>query len=299
MRAVITGGAGFVGGYLAAHLKDHGDEPIILDRIHGLDIRDANDVLQHFEQSRPEVVYHLAAFTHVGDSWNAATEVLRVNVEGTLNVLDACRALGVQRALIVGSSEEYGKVNADEVPLKETTPLRPTTPYGASKAAAGLFAQQAWHGHKFEAVRARPFNHTGAGQPPSFVAPALAHRLVAAQRENRDFIPVGNLTPIRELLDVRDVVRAYRLLMHHGEPGEVYNIATGCGHRIGDLANTMVSFADRAVELRPDAEFIRPVEVERLVGDPTKIKQRTGWEPEFSLAETLRTVYDYALAQTS
>ena len=299
MRAVITGGAGFVGGYLATHLEAHGDEPIILDRVQGLDIRDADDVLRHFEQSRPEVVYHLAAFTHVGDSWNAATEVLRVNVEGTLNVLDACRALGVRRALVVGSSEEYGRVNADEVPLRETTPLRPATPYGASKAAAGLLAQQAWYGHGFEAVRARPFNHTGAGQPPSFVAPALAQRLVDAQRHNRDYIPVGNLSPIRELLDVRDVVRAYRLLMLHGEPGEVYNIATGQGHRIGDLATTMASFADRPVELRPDPEFSRPVEVERLVGDPAKIHDRTGWNPEFSLAETLRTVYDHALAQTS
>ncbi len=299
MRAVITGGAGFVGGYLAAHLEASGDVPIILDRIQGLDIRDADDVLRHFEQSRPEVVYHLAAFTHVGDSWNAATEVLRVNVEGTLNVLDACRALGVRRALIVGSSEEYGKINAQDVPLKETTPLRPTTPYGASKAAAGLLAQQAWYGHRFEAVRARPFNHTGAGQPPSFIAPALAHRIVAAQRAGRDFIPVGNLTPIRELLDVRDVVRAYRLLMEHGEPGEVYNIATGEGHRIGDLANTMMSFADRPMELRPDPEFIRPVEVERLVGDPTNIERRTGWKPEFSLSETLRAVYDHELTQTS
>jgi GDP-4-dehydro-6-deoxy-D-mannose reductase len=298
MRAIITGGAGFVGGYLAAHLQAHGDEPIVLDRVHGLDIRDANDVLQHFEHARPDVVYHLAAFTHVGDSWNAATEVLRVNVEGTLNVLDACRALGVQRALIVGSSEEYGKINADEVPIKETTPLRPTTPYGASKAAAGLLAQQAWYGHGFAAVRARPFNHTGAGQPPSFVAPALADRLVRAEREDRDFIPVGNLSPIRELLDVRDVVRAYRLLMEHGEPGEVYNIATGHGHRIGDLANTMVSFASRPIELRPDPEFTRAVEVERLVGDPTRIEQRTGWTPSFSLEETMRSVYDHAAAQS-
>ena len=218
MRAIITGGAGFVGQHLAAHLRAHGDEPIILDRVQGLDIRDRDDVLEKFEEANADVVYHLAAFTHVGDSWSAPVDVVRINVEGTLNVLDAARVTGVHRVLVIGSSEEYGKVSAADMPLRETAPLRPTTPYGASKAAAGLLAQQAWYGHGLETVRVRPFNHTGAGQPPSFVAPGMAQRIVRAMANGDNHISVGNLTPIRELLDVRDVVRAYRLLVEHGEP---------------------------------------------------------------------------------
>ncbi len=295
MRAIITGGAGFVGGHLADHLEAHGDEVISLDRVNGLDIRDAEDVRHQFEAARADVLYHLAAFTHVGNSWNAATEVLRINVEGTMNVLDACRATHVKRVVVIGSSEEYGRVGAHEVPITETTPLRPATPYGASKAAAGLLAQQAWYGHGLETVRVRPFNHTGAGQSPDFVAPALAQRIIRAQRDDTGYIAVGNLDPIRELLDVRDVVRAYRLLMERGEPGEVYNVATGKGHRIGALAETMVSFADRPLELRPDPTLVRPVEVERLVGDASKLAERTGWSPEYSLTETLRTVFNHAL----
>lgn len=295
MRAIITGGKGFVGRHLGELLESMGHTALPIDRVDGLDIQDAPAVLDQFESLRPDVVFHLAAFTHVGDSWNAATEVLRINVEGTMNVLDASRALNVQRVVVIGSSEEYGKIQAHEVPIHEATPLRPTTPYGASKAAAGLLAQQAWYGHGLETVRVRPFNHTGAGQSPSFVAPALAQRVVRAQREAQDSIVVGNLDPIRELLDVRDVVRAYVLLMEHGEPGEVYNVATGTGHSIRALAETMTGFADRELSLETDPALVRPVEVARLVGDPTKIETRTGWKPQYSLHETLRCVYDDAV----
>ena len=294
MRAIITGGAGFVGTHLAAHLEAHGDTPIILDRVQGLDIRDRDDVLAKFEAANADAVYHLAAFTHVGDSWTAPVDVIRINVEGTLNVLDAARMTGVQRVLVIGSSEEYGKVSAADMPLSESTPLRPTTPYGASKAAAGLLAQQAWYGHGLETVRVRPFNHTGAGQPPAFVAPAMAQRIVAAQRNDIDHIMVGNLSPIRELLDVRDVVRAYRLLLERGEPGEVYNVSTGTGHSIETIARTLVSFADRDLELRVDPELVRPVDLPKLVGDASKIAAHCGWVPEYAITETLRAVYEYA-----
>ena len=295
MRAIITGGAGFVGTHLAAHLESLGDTPIILDRVQGLDIRERDDVLAKFEAARADVVYHLAAFTHVGDSWTAPVDVVRINVEGTLNVLDASRLTGVQRVLVIGSSEEYGKVSPQDMPLREETPLRPTTPYGASKAAAGLLAQQAWYGHGLETVRVRPFNHTGAGQPPAFVAPAMAQRIVAAQRQQQHHIMVGNLTPVRELLDVRDVVRAYRLLIERGEPGEVYNVATGTGHSIETIAKTLVSFADRDLDLREDPTLLRPVDLPMLVGDAAKIVQQCGWTPRYHISETLREVFDYAL----
>ncbi len=297
MRAVITGGNGFVGRHLAAHLRACGDTVTILDRDEHLDVRDRASTHELIAAATPEVVYHLAAFTHVGDSWADPSEVVRVNVEGTMNVLDASRAAGASRVLVVGSAEEYGKVSPDEVPLSESTPLRPTTPYGASKAAAGLFAVQAWLAHGLETVRVRPFNHTGPGQAPIFLAPALAQRILDAIAAGHDAIPIGNLEPVRELLDVRDVVRAYRLLMERGVPGEAYNVATGHGHSVREIAETLLALAERPLRLEVDPALVRPVEVARLVGDPSKLERATGWQPEHALTSTLRAVFDDAQAR--
>lgn len=296
MRAVVTGGSGFVGGWLVSHLRDCGDDVVSLDRSNGdpLDVTDRDAVAARIGRHHPEVVYHLAAFTHVGDSWNAPVEVLRVNVEGTLNVLDACAAAGVRRVLVVGSAEEYGRVDDADLPLREDAPLRPSTPYGASKVAAGYLALQSFLGAGLETVRARPFNHTGPGQPPRFVVPALARRIAEAERDGHDEITVGSLDPVREMLDVRDVVRAYRMLVEHGEAGEVYNVCTGRGVSIGEVAERLVALSTRALRLVVDPELVRPVEVPRLVGDPTRITSATGWRPVHDVDSTLAAVLDAA-----
>lgn len=296
MRAVVTGGSGFAGGWLVSHLRDCGDDVVSLDRSNGdpLDVTDRDAVAARIGRHHPEVVYHLAAFTHVGDSWNAPVEVLRVNVEGTLNVLDACAAAGVRRVLVVGSAEEYGRVDDADLPLREDAPLRPSTPYGASKVAAGYLALQSFLGAGLETVRARPFNHTGPGQPPRFVVPALARRIAEAERDGHDEITVGSLDPVREMLDVRDVVRAYRMLVEHGEAGEVYNVCTGRGVSIGEVAERLVALSTRALRLVVDPELVRPVEVPRLVGDPTRITSATGWRPVHDVDSTLAAVLDAA-----
>jgi GDP-4-dehydro-6-deoxy-D-mannose reductase len=299
MKALITGASGFVGPYLVRHCTERGDDVVVPgDEIDGFDVVDRAAVQRTFAEVRPEVVYHLAAWSHVGGSWGDPTTVLRINVEGTANVLDAARASGVRRVLVVGSSEEYGRVDTS-APIREDAPLRPLTPYGASKVGAAALALQAWLGSQLETVRTRSFSHTGPGQAPTFVAPALARRIVEAEREGSDAIAVGNLDPVRDLSDVRDVVRAYRLLMERGEPGEVYNVCSGTATTIGEIAEMLVARARRPVRLEVDDALVRPVEVPWFVGDNTKLRTTTGWQPEYPLAETLDAVLEYARAQGS
>jgi GDP-4-dehydro-6-deoxy-D-mannose reductase len=299
MRALITGGHGFVGKHLHAHLVESGDDVAVLDRTDGFDVTDADGTRRAIEQAQPEVVYHLAAMAHVGESWGSPALVFRVNAEGTFNVLEAARACGVRRVLVVGSAEEYGRVERGDASIREDNPLRPASPYGVSKVAAGLIAQQAFLAHGDATIHVRPFNHTGAGQAPTFVAPAFARRIVEAERSGADHIAVGNLEPVRELLDVRDVVRAYRLLIERGQPGEVYNVARGRGFSVREIAETLLSFAKATIRLEVDPELVRPVDVPRLVGDPAKLTNATGWSPRYELADTLEWVFDDARTATA
>ncbi len=296
-RAIITGGRGFAGRHLEAELAAAGYDVVPLDRGDRFDVTDRDGVHHIFAALRPDVVFHLAAFAHVGASWDTPIEVWRVNTEGTLNVLHAANDAGARRVVVTGSAEEYGRVDETVDRVSETTPLRPMSPYGASKVAADFLALQAWLGNGLETIRVRPFNHTGAGQTGQFLAPALAQRVAAAERESHDEIIVGNVDPVRELLDVRDVVRAYRLLAELGEPGEAYNVCAGIGYRVGELAETMLSLAQRPLRLVVDPDLVRPVEVPRLVGDPTKLAAATGWTPQYSLADTLGEVLAQARLQ--
>ncbi len=291
MKALVTGATGFVGPYLLAHLRDAGDD-VVSPGDHGaqFDVTDRVRVHEVFRVEQPEVVYHLAAWSEVGASWQDPTTCLRVNVEGTANVLDAARAAGVRRVLVVGSSEEYGKVDTAGARLREDAPLRPLTPYGASKVAASYLALQSWLATGLETIRVRAFSHTGAGQSDRFVVPALARRIVLAQLDRAGSITVGARDPVRDLSDVRDIVRAYRLLVDRGEPGEVYNVCRGEGVSIGEIADRLVARAGGDLEVVVDPELVRPVEVPYLVGDPTKIRTDTGWSMPRPLDDTLDSV---------
>jgi GDP-4-dehydro-6-deoxy-D-mannose reductase len=298
MKAFITGASGFAGPHLIAHLRACGDDVVASDRRgpSPLDILDRDAVHERLQRERPDVVYHLAAFTQVGESWNQPDRVLRINVEGTLHVLDAARAAGVARVVVIGSAEEYGLVSEADLPIDEETALRPNTPYGASKVAASYLALQAWLGSGLETVRVRPFNHTGPGQLPNFLVPALAHRIVDAERTGRDEIVVGNLDPVRDINDVRDIVRAYRMIATDGAPGDVYNICSGTGVSVAEIAELLIARAARPVRLVQDPALVRPVETPRLVGDASKLHAATGWKPEYSLGQTLTDVLDAARA---
>jgi GDP-4-dehydro-6-deoxy-D-mannose reductase len=301
MRAFVTGARGFAGRALVAHLRDAGDDVIATDRGGQVpvDIVDRETIHGAIAAAKPQVVYHLAAFTHVGRSFEEPALVRHVNIDGTANVLDASRAAGVARVVFIGSAEEYGAARPEDLPLREDTPLRPTSPYAVSKIAASYLALQAWLAHGLEVVRVRAFNHTGPGQSPQFLVPALAHRIAAAERDDDARVMIGATDPVRDLNDVRDVVRAYRLLAEHGEPGEVYNVCTGSAVSVAEIAERLLARARRPLTLVTDPDLVRAVDVPRLIGDPTKVRAATGWEPQFSLEETLEDVLDEARASAT
>ena len=287
----MTGAAGFVGRHLQAHLQAEGDEVIAVDREDGPDLLDAPALRALVADAEPDAVYHLGGWSDVGGSWDAPVECFRVNGEGTLNLLQACRDV-TGRVLVVSSADVYGRVTLAELPLGEDAPVRPVSPYAASKAAADHLALQAWLGYGLETVRVRAFNHLGPGQTNRFVAPALAERIARCERDGNEVVTVGNLTPRRDFTDVRDVVRAYRLLVLDGRPGEVYNVCSGHDIAISELAERLVAMARRPVRLEGDPALQRPVDVPVLRGDPTRLHAATGWTPAISLESTLEDLLD-------
>jgi GDP-4-dehydro-6-deoxy-D-mannose reductase len=290
-RTTVTGAGGFVGPHLVAHLRASGDDVTEMDLLGPveIDVTDAESTLNRIDAARPDVVYHLAALSHVGQSWTSPGRSFRVNAEGTLHVLRACLETGVSRVVVVLSSEVYGNASGD-APLREDAPLRPVTPYGASKAAADLVALQMHLADRLDVVRIRPFGHTGPGQSDQFVVPALAARIARAERDGMDEIPVGSLDAVRDLSDVRDVVRAYRLLALEGAAGEAYNVCSGVGVSIRDVAELLLAHATREIRLVTDPALVRAVDAPRMVGDNAKLRDRTGWAPDFTLVQTLADV---------
>jgi GDP-4-dehydro-6-deoxy-D-mannose reductase len=298
MRALVTGGRGFVGQHLTAHLHSLGHDVALLDRSgpDAVDIVDADAVRRRIAAVGPDVVYHLAARSHVGASWNDEEAVQRVNVGGTTNVLSASSAEGVARIVVVGSAEEYGRVDQSAVPVRETTPLQPVSPYARSKVAAEELALAAQRDGSIEVICVRAFNHTGPRQSSNFLVPGLASRIAEAERAGTDDIVVGNLDSVRDYTDVRDVVRAYRLLAERGEPGQVYNVCSGIGVTVADIARDLLALAHRSLRLTIDPQLVRPVDVPVLVGDATRLRDATGWTRQIPLERTLADVLEVARA---
>lgn len=290
MRSLITGGRGFVGTWLADHLRSCGDDVVQIDQ--EVEITDPAALLAAVQAAAPDAVYHLAAMTHVGQSWDEPLRVLEVNVLGTGALLAAARECGTNpKILVTSSAEVYGTVNDPaRLPLTEQSPTAPLTPYAASKLAAEALCVQAWLGHGQHVVTVRPFNHIGPGQSPKFAVSALSKRMVDAERAGAAEIPVGNLSARRDFTDVRDVVRSYRMLIESGAPGEVYNVCSGRDVAIQEIADRLLAQAGSSVRLVPDASLMRPVEVPVLRGDPARLTDATGWVPELTLDQTLADV---------
>jgi GDP-4-dehydro-6-deoxy-D-mannose reductase len=293
MRALVTGASGFVGSYLSAHLEESGDEVIALDD--SVDLGDPAGAVTVGDQLKfvaPDVIYHLAALTHVGRSWEDPVSTMRVNALGTLAVLEAARAQShPARVILISSSEVYGA--GDGRPIREDDPLRPVTPYAASKVSAEYLGLQAFLGRGLDVVRARPFNHIGPGQGDIFVVSALARRIVEAERAGGGAIAVGNLAAARDFTDVRDVVRAYRLLATNGAAGQVYNVCSGVARQVEELFKILIAHSSVPIEAREDPELFRPVDVPMLVGDNSRLVDLVGWHPEIDLSQTLVAVLDY------
>jgi GDP-4-dehydro-6-deoxy-D-mannose reductase len=291
VRAYLTGGSGFVGAWLLRHLAEAGDATVAPGP--EVDVTNLELLAADMRAALPDVVYHLAALTHVGQSWREPGETFRVNAMGTLNTLEAAAGCEVPpTVLVVSSAEVYGPA-VDSEPLDEQAELRPVSPYAVSKVAAEFLGLQAFLGRGLRVIRARPFNHVGPGQSDDFVVSALARRMVEVELSKGGNVRVGNLAASRDFTDVRDVVRAYRLLASNAVAGEAYNVCSGRAVTIAALADQMAGLLSYEVKLVEDPELFRPVEVPVLVGDASKLAAATGWHPTIELAATLSNVLDY------
>ena len=292
MRVLVTGSKGFVGHWLADHLERSGDEVVGLDT--EVDITAAGGLREFVTGVAPDAVCHLAAVSSVGASWGASEATWLVNTVGTVNLLDAALACSRRpRVLLVSSSEVYGRVAPGDLPIGEDRVMAPVSPYAASKAAAEMAGIQAYLGSGLEVIRARPFNHTGPGQRQDFVVPALAGQIAAAAQAGADALRTGNLEARRDISDVRDVVRAYRLLLVSGAPGEVYNVCRGEAVSIRRIAERLLALAGVDIPIAVDPDRVRPVDIPELRGDRSRIEAVTGWGPEIDLDTTLTDVLDY------
>jgi GDP-4-dehydro-6-deoxy-D-mannose reductase len=289
MRAFVTGGHGFVGPWLRAHLEEAGDE--VVAPPDGFEITDPDAVSRAVSGAAPDAIYHLAAISNVVQSWQAPAHTFEVNALGTLHLLEAARALPAPpRILLIGSAEVYGKVRPDQVPITETTPLRPVTPYAVSKVAAEFLGMQAHLAYGLPVLSARAFNHIGPSQAGGFVVADLARRIVEAHRDGTKTLKVGNLSVSRDFTDVRDVVRAYRLLIERGEAGEAYNVCSGRDIAIHELADRLLALSGADLTLEVDPDLVRAVDLPVLRGDPSKTEAATGWRPRIPLDQTLTDV---------
>lgn len=313
IRALITGITGFAGSHLAELLlAEHPEVEVYgsyrwrsrTENIEHLgrrvtlleaDLRDYSSVHTMLEEARPDLVFHLAAQSFVPSSWRAPNETLITNISGQTNLFEAVRALGLDPTIqIACSSEEYGLVYPDETPIKETNPLRPLSPYAVSKVTQDFLGYQYFQSYGLKVVRTRGFNHTGPRRGDVFVTSNFAKQIAMIELGQQEpVIRVGNLDAVRDFTDVRDMVRAYWLSVVRGRPGEVYNVATGVGIRIRDLLDRLIALSGVDVRVETDPERLRPSDVEILIGDASRFRADTGWEPRIPFEQTLRDVLGF------
>ncbi len=297
-RVLITGATGFAGGYLGAHLARaypgwqvtgttrHAAQAD--SRFIRCDLRDAAAVASLIEQVAPEMVVHLAGQSNVPASLKDPETTLTNNVLGTLHLLDACRTHVPQsRLLIVSSSEVYGPTPLEAQPLREDRPLHPVNPYAVSKAAQEMLALQYAHSYGLDVIVVRPFNHIGPGQTDHFVVSAFARQIVEVERGERRVISVGNLDAARDFTDVRDVVRAYGLLLGCGERGGIYNIGRGTAVPVADVLDSLCRLAHVAITVERDPARLRPSDAPVMMADTVRLRHATGWQPEIPLTQSL------------
>jgi GDP-4-dehydro-6-deoxy-D-mannose reductase len=312
VKYLITGITGFAGSHLAEYLLGRGDGEVHgtvrwrsrpdniahLDgkvSLHPCDIRDAVAMNELFAGLRPDRVYHLAAQSYVPMSWIAPSETITTNVIGQTNLFEAARACSCEcRIQLAGSSEEYGMVLPEEAPIKETNPLRPLSPYGVSKVAQDLMGYQYHQSYGMHIIRTRGFNHTGPRRGDVFVTSNFCRQIAEIESGKRPpVIHVGNLEAVRDFTDVRDTVIAYYLALEKGRPGDVYNVATGRGHKIREMLDLALGLSKVKVKIEQDPKRMRPSDVELLLGDASKLRAETGWEPRIPFEQTIADLLDY------
>lgn len=259
------------------------------------DMLDAGSMCRVFGGVKPERIFHLAAQSYVPGSWSAPAETLQVNVIGQVNILEAVRAANIDPLIhIAGSSEEYGQVYPEEVPIKETNPLRPLSPYAVSKVAQDMLAFQYFKSYGLKTVVTRAFNHEGPRRGHIFVTSNFARQVAEMEKGLRPpVLQVGDTSIQRDWSDVRDVVRAYWLALEKGLPGEVYNIGSGVSRTVREMLDILLGMSKTKIEVREEPSRLRPSDVRLLQADASKFRAQTGWEPHIPFHTTLGDLLDY------
>jgi len=312
MRILITGITGFVGSHLTRLLQARQavelvglarevdwsgevDERFRRIPVHSLDLCDREALRQLLERVQPQQIYHLAGFADTGGSFKDPEAAWTGNLTATRSLYETIASWGGRpRILFVGSGAVYGEPENAGCPLSETSPLRPNNPYAASKAAADLVSYQYHRTHGLEIIRTRPFNHIGPGQSARFAVPNFARQIAMIELERQaPVLHVGNLDTERDLTDVRDVVRAYELLMTKGQAGEVYNIATGVAAPVRMHLEKLLAFSRVLVRIEPDPELLRKVDTAAVRVDISRLRRTTGWSSQYALDQTLADTLSY------
>ena len=312
MRLLVTGITGFVGSHMAEYALAHGAEVFGSSRWRSrtenvdhlrsniklieCDLRDLASVRGLLEATEPTHVVHLAAQSFVGASWQTPAETLSNNIISQVNLLEGIRRFTiVPRFLVAGTSEEYGLVYPDELPIRETNPLRPLSPYAVSKVAQDMMGYQYFKSYGLPIIRTRAFNHEGPRRGEVFVTSNFAKQVAEIEAGLREpTICVGDLTPRRDFSDVRDIVRGYWQLLEQGEPGEVYNLCSGRSWAIQEVLEFFLDHSRvKKIAVETDPARLRPSDVMILEGDPSKIRQATGWEVEIPFEQTLKDLLAY------
>ena len=310
-KALITGIAGFVGSHLAELLlsegyevygicrprtkRDHIDH--IANQLHleDADLLDSHSLYTTISRVKPEYIFHLAAQSFVPTSWVSPSVTLEVNIVGSANLFEAVRQADIDPVVqIACSSEEYGLVNENEIPIHETNPLRPLSPYAVSKVAMDYLGYQYYQSYKVRIVRTRGFNHTGPRRGETFAESNFAKQIALIEKgKQQPIVWVGNLEARRDYTDVRDMVRAYKMAVEICEPGEVYNLCSGQAWSIQQMLNLLLSYSTAKVAIKQDSSRMRPSDVPVLVGDNSKFVEKTGWKPTVPFEKTMEDLLNY------
>jgi GDP-4-dehydro-6-deoxy-D-mannose reductase len=311
MRALVTGISGFAGSHLARELLGHGydvhgthlpgeDLSRLGDlgkkiKLHPLDFLKEKNLYKLLGEIKPNYIFHLAAQPSVGFSFKSPEETIMVNFMGTFHLLQAARKLrNLKGLLTVTSSDIYGVIKRTDLPLTEEQKLQPVSPYGVSKAACDLMGYQYFKNYGLPVVRARSFNHSGPGQARGFVVTDLCYQIAALENSRRKpVIKMGNLKAKRDISDVRDIVRGYRLALEKGKAGEVYHLCSGKTHSVSELLKKALRMTDLKIEVKIDPKLARPTEVPILIGDASKAERQLSYKRRFTIDDTLKDCLDY------
>ena len=313
MRVLITGITGFAGSHLADYILENQPEvklyglirwrsPMenilhIRDKIelHEGDLKDIVSLKKCLSEIKPDRIFHLAAQSYVPFSWKCPSETFSINALGQINLFEAVLSLKLSpRIQVAGTSEEYGLVSPDEIPMKETNPLRPLSPYAVSKIAQDFLAWQYYKSYGLKTVRTRGFNHTGPRRGEVFICSNFARQIAEIEKGKKEpVIYVGNLEAKRDFTDVRDTVRGYWLCLEKGKHGDVYNVGTGKPYSMQEILDLLLSMSKVKVKTKLDPARLRPSDVPVLYSDCTKLKELTGWEPKIPFKKSLEDLLEY------